>query len=341
MLSAQQRRITIFTMALRRLPGVGNVTVSGILEREKARITQAMRLDGAFAAEIGDFRVAQGLRNLKGTWEGLEERAEATLQACEERDIAALHPYMPEYPQRLLRVKGYPPILYCYGNVDALNPDRAVTIIGDNCSEAEECEALTLEVTGRLAADGHAVYGSAPGAYAFSIFVGALNGGGLPIVALDGSADDPQTLYGYDDLPQWVLDAGGAFVSSIAPGPSRAPYAMRENERWGLALGLADGLIAIEANYSGHAMYVMERALKDGIPLAVFDFREGIEGDRLGARRFLAATDRLESGQAYGIRTLDDLGGFEKRMDDFRAGAFQAPTYSSLVQAERGQATLF
>ena len=341
MLSAQQRRITIFTMALRRLPGVGNVTVSGVLEREKARITQTMRLDGAFAAEIGDFRVAQGLRNLKGTWEGLEERAEATLQACEERDIAALHPYMPEYPQRLLRVKGYPPILYCYGNVDALNPDRAVAIMGDDATEVEECEALTLEVAGRLAADGYAVYGSDPGAYAFSIFVGALNGGGLPVVALDGSADDPQTLCGYDDLPQWVLDAGGAFVSEAAPGAHWRPYVMREKSRWGLMRQMADGLVVIEANDTGRAVYAMERALKDGIPLAVFDFREGIEGDRLGAVRFCAATDRLESGQAYGIRTLDDLGGFEKRMDDFRAGAFQAPTYSSLEQAERGQATLF
>ncbi len=329
-------------MALMCLPGVGDITVSGVLGRERERIEQASRLDRAFAAALGDERIAQGLQKSKTPWEELEERAEETIEAAYERDVAVLHPYLPQYPQRLLKARAHHPILYCYGNVDALNPDKAVAMMGDNNSENEECDALAHDVAKRLAERGYSVRGKVPGAYAFSVFLGALNGGGAPVAAVGVSPDNPQTEYGYEDLPTWVLGGGGAFVSTVAPGARwRAPFQKVMNDQLNLIVELSDGLIVVESNYSGHSMYATESALKAKIPLAAFGFEEGIEGDRAGAARFAASADRIRSGQAYPIRVLEDLEGFERLMGDYRAGTFDAPPFTPWKQAERGQSTLF
>ena len=164
------------------------------------------------------------------------------------------------YPSRLRRVELPPPVLFVDGPVAALQPARAVAIVG-----TRRPTSIGRATAGRIA-EAVGVHGaSIISGLAYGIDAAAHNAAvrrGVPTVAVVGGGHEHLYPAGHRGLAAAIVAGGGAVVSEFAPdvAPSRGTFPRRNR----IISGLSDATIVVEAGARSGALTTAAWALEQG-----------------------------------------------------------------------------
>jgi len=166
----------------------------------------------------------------------------------------------PVYPARLRRIELPPPVLFVTGQLDALDPPRAVAIVGTRrptvvgrATSGRIAEAVG--VRGATIVSGLA-YGIDAAAH------GAAVRRGVPTIAVIGGGHQHLHPAGHRALAAAITAGGGAIVSEFAPDvtPSRGTFPRRNR----IISGMSDATIVVEAGARSGALTTAAWALEQG-----------------------------------------------------------------------------
>lgn len=319
---AHDRLISTFILTLRELPGVGPAVLRKALVEHKESIEASDALDESFARGMGIRPVDQGLTREGVFWSDLEERACKTIERAQGFGLSVLHPYMAEYPQKMLWNERFPPILFCQGSVAALNQERSVAIIGAR-DVTDYGRALGQRLAERLAGDGYVIVSGLALGSDTAGHEGALSAGGITVALLPMPLGNPIYPARNKGLAERILVRGGALVSEYSPGAHVSNRQLSRNlvERDEWQAALVDGVAVTETSVSGGSNHAVQHALRTNTPVAVLDY--GMRGkgrfDFERDERFGGNVRYLRSGEALPIRDLNTIEAFKAKMDEYRA----------------------
>lgn len=315
------RELQIFILTLRGIPDVGNTTVMKILQSNKEKIQAADYLDESFARSLQNRRIDKGLEKPGISWSQLKERAEEIIEDANRCDAIVLQPYASAYPQRLLNNEKYPPILFAKGDVQSLNTEKAVAVIGTR-NPTPFGAKMGRRLAQILAEDGYAIVSGLAIGCDTVAHEGALDVEGKTIAVLPTPIDAPVYPRQNKELAQRILDKGGVLLSEYAPGEKFHDRQLVRNlvarDEW--QAGLSDGVIAIETSTTGGTNHALNHAEKTNTPIAVFDYgsREAVrfsDDERFGGNRKWL----LDKG-AFGIFEPESIERFMREMEKRRRG---------------------
>ena len=182
------------------------------------------------------------------------------LKVIKEKGIEVICFLDKRYPERLKNIYGFPVVLYTRGNIDLLNSDKIVSIVGcRNCSEYGK------DVSYRLAyniskKDVVIVSGMARGIDTYS-HLGAIKTNCKTIAVL-GSGIDFVYPYENEGIYNNIIKNGGLVVSEYCPGvrPDKTFFPMRNR----IISGLSDITIVVEAGARSGSLITADLALEQG-----------------------------------------------------------------------------
>ena len=346
---SRERDIAAWIMAVMSLKGVGPRTVLELLDAGREEILASEALDAALAESLaaGIPKAARIARALGGTGVSWDERLSSAYDAIEaagERGVHVLSPFSGSYPKRLLRHKSHPPILYCIGSLAAINADKAVAVVGTRRPTGFGAR-MGRRLAQVLAEDGYAIVsGLAVGCDTLG-HEGALDVGGMTVAVLPTPIGAPVYPRQNQGLADRIVESGGALLSEHAPDAKLSDGRLAGNlvarDEWQAAL--VDGVVAIETGVGGGTRHAMGHALRNGTPLAAFDYRGN---ERLRAAfetdpRFGGNMEYLtmEHG-ASPIYQPETIEAFKREMDAFRSTWQEASGAPSVAAGRCGQQAL-
>jgi len=153
--------------------------------------------------------------------------------------------YEEKYPQRLLQIREYPEQLYCQGNVDLLNEQKIVAIVGSrDCSEYGRKYANIFAT--ELSKHGICVISGMAIGIDASAHSGAMQEAGRTIAVLGGGLKNiypVQNLWLYNN----IIAGGGCVITEYAENEETKLSNFPKRNR--LISGLADAVLVIEAEH--------------------------------------------------------------------------------------------
>lgn len=317
---SDEKKITLFLLTLMGVHGISSKTLNSMISARAKDIASASSFDPDFVASLGIKRISNALEKSDLSWDALTEQAYETLSLASDSFISVLNPFMDDYPKRMLRNESFPPLLYCRGNLESLNTEKAVAIVGTR-NPTEFGARMGHRLAELLSQDGYAIIsGLALGSDSVG-HEGALDADGVTVAVLPTPLDRQVYPRKNAALAERILDNGGALVSEYAPGTEVVDRQLAGNlvarDEWQPAL--ADGLVAIETTKDGGTRHAVKHALETSTPVAVFDYRPNPKID-FGDSRFSGNVDLLDSGKASRIYEPETIDAFKAKMDDYRNG---------------------
>ncbi len=242
------------TIALLSIPGVGR----GRFHRLVTAFGSPARV---LSASLNDLEVINGIsRTIAGQIkEGYDgQKARQTAARIIQLGWAVLFPDHSEYPQSLLTISDYPPLLFRLGE-PFRSEDKSIAIVGTrNCTE--KGRLFTLDLARSLAREGIIVVSGMAEGIDSAAHAGALEERGRTTAVWGNSLDIvyPPANKG---LAAKIM-ASGAVYSEYLPGtnPDRSTFPDRNR----LISGLADGVVVIEAGRKSGALITAHHALEQG-----------------------------------------------------------------------------
>lgn len=315
----RNREITVFILSLLGLKGIGTRTIIDIVSRYRESLMGTNRLDASYAESLNIGKITKALKESQFSWEELEDHAYSNLDAAENIGAYVLNPCTMMYPRRLLANKNYPPILYCLGDLSAINPEKSVAMVGTR-NPTKFGARMGHRLAELLAAEEYVIIsGLALGCDSIA-HEGALDVEGKTVAVLPtpiGACVYPKQNQG---LAERILESGGALVTEYPPNMKMNDRQLITNlvtrDEW--QPGLADGLIVFETSIDGGARHAMKHALNTKTPIAVFDYSTRQDIDFEGNKRFEGNVAYLKSDKASRIFEPQTIEDFKKRMDAYR-----------------------
>lgn len=313
------RQMQTFILTLLGIPGIGSKTVQKILRNHEQEIKEAKYLDEDFARKLQIKAIDAGLAKTSGGWNALENEADRTIERANDCDAFILQPFDARYPQRLRLNDNYPPILYAKGDLQALNAEKAVAIIGTR-NPTPFGAKMGRRLAQILAEDEYAIVsGLAIGCDSVA-HEGALDvEGGRTIAVLPTPIDAPVYPRQNKELAQRILDKGGVLLSEYAPGVKLHDKQLVSNlvarDEW--QPGLSYGVIAIETSTTGGTNHALNHAIRTNTPIAVFDYSSREAMRFFEDERFSGNVERLRQG-ASGIFEPESIEAFKREMEEYR-----------------------
>ena len=164
------------------------------------------------------------------------------------------------YPERLMYIDSPPKQLYCLGNLELLNYEKNIAIIGSrDCSHYGE--RATKDFAFNLAKEKVCIVsGLARGIDSFA-HIGALNAKGKTIAVIGSGLDN---IYPKENtkLAQSIVENGGLIISEYPLGspPLKQHFPARNR----IISGLSDGVLVTEARRNSGTNITVDFALEQG-----------------------------------------------------------------------------
>ncbi len=342
-LDANDRQINTFILTLRELPGIGSRTTQRILEKHKCEIEKSHILDEMFARNLDESVINKALGQRGIFWEDIEERADGIIERAQRADVTILHPFMDTYPKRLLFNKNFPPILFVKGNIDALNVEKSVAVIGTR-EPTSTGKKWGKRLTRLLVEDGYAVVsGLAKGCDSIGHET-ALDTGGITIAVLPTPIDAPVYPKQNQTLADRILNSGGTLVSEYAPGIELYDKQLISNlvarDEW--QPGLSDGVIAMETSITGGTNHAIKHALNTGTPVAMFDYSDLKDShfDYYLVDLFSGNREYIEAKKVQPIKDAESIEVFKSKMEAYRAKPHKTPWDEKATVTDEQQLSL-
>jgi len=187
------------------------------------------------------------------------------------------------YPQRLLKLKYFPVILYTKGNLKLLNATKSVGIVGTR-TPSEEGVMREIELTSWFVEqDFVIVSGLAQGCDTY-----AHQTAKLTIAVLAHGLDQPIYPPQNAQLAEKILSKGGLLVSTYPLGRKLIPQYLVARDEW--QSGLSDGIVVVETGLTGGTHATVNFALKQSRPVAVLEYQQYCDSN-LGNEKYLASSN--------------------------------------------------
>ena len=301
------------------LKGIGPRTVLEVIRKHRGSLLGTVRLDANFAESLNVGKVNRALQASQLSWEELEESAYDILDSADSIHARVLNPCSPMYPKRLLVNKNFPPILYCLGDLSAIDPEKSVAMVGTR-NPTDFGARMGRRLAELFAADEYVVVSGLALGCDTMAHEGALDAKGRTVAVLPtpiGSRVYPKQ---NQELSERILASGGALVTEYPPNMQLSEKQLMANlvtrDEW--QPGLADGLVAFETSIDGGTRHAMKHAQDTGTPIAVFDYSSRESVDFKGDKRFSGNVEYLQSGKASRIFERQTISDFKKRMEAYR-----------------------
>ena len=209
----------------------------------------------------------------------------------------------PAYPTRLRAIELPPPVLFVRGELDSLESEHVVAIVGTR-RPSEHGRATATRIATLLARAGATVVsGLALGIDGVS-HAAVVRAGG-PTVAVLGSGHARLVPATHHRLADGILATGGAIVSEFWPDQPPAPWTFPVRNR--VISGLTDASIVVEAGDRSGALITAKHALEQGRNLFLVPGRLD-DPASLGCLRWLRAFPGEARIVAGLPELLEDLG---------------------------------
>jgi DNA processing protein len=243
-------------LTLLNTPSVGRRTVQTILNRYSHNISSHY--------ELLDVLKEMSLENPRIVLPTAEQllslynEAERLIDLSREKNVETLDFRHPKFPKRFLDIPDAPVLIYAKGNIEALNSERSIAIIG-----TREPTDFGIRAGERLAAifsksNFIVVSGLAIGCDA-AAHRGCLKEKGITIAVMAGGLD---RIYPKEnkELAENILDNNGCFISEYPVGTTPRGNYFVERDR--LQSGLSQGVIVIETDIKGGTMHTVGFSIK-------------------------------------------------------------------------------
>lgn len=170
------------------------------------------------------------------------------------------------YPSSLKQIANMPPLIYYKGNIEIINNNRNLAIIGSRQFSANG-KNISFN-TGKLASEAglNVVNGLALGCDTEAL-KGALSANGKCIAILPCGLDDVQPKTNRK-LAEEILEKGGCLLSEYPVGSRIQKYMYVERDR--LQSGISQGVIIIEAEKESGTMHTAKYAINQYKRLACY-----------------------------------------------------------------------
>lgn len=264
------------------LPGFGRATVNLIVSKAGFRPSNSVEmldLLGDLKAEIPRIKIPSTAQ-----LEYSSGLAKSIVEKCENSGIKILTPKDSAFPIRLKYIPDPPVILYARGNIECLNSELSVAIIGtrEPSLYGEKCGELFAK---RFTEKGLVVVSGLAKGIDTTGHQGCLNAKGQTVAVLAQGLDTGIYPSENRSLAQRILDEGGCWVSEYTLGVRSRPNFFVERDR--LQAGLSAGVVVIETDIKGGTMHTVGFCLEQKKPLGCLNHPE----------KFLIGNDKSRGNQ--------------------------------------------
>lgn len=200
-----------------------------------------------------------------------------------------------DYPRRLLKFSGMPPVLYYKGNIKILNQHKSIALIGTR-TPSDAGKNLSYESGRKIgSAKINLVNGLALGCDTEAI-KGALAAGGKCVAVMPCGLDEivPKV---NQRLAEEILEKGGCLISEYPPGTKVQKYSYVQRDR--LQSGVSREVVVVEAELKSGTMHTAEFAMKQHKKLACYYYKML---ELHSGNRYLEDT-----GKAQVLKSLKDM----------------------------------
>lgn len=211
------------------------------------------------------------------------------------QDIKYCKANQTDYPDNLKKIKDYPSILYYKGNIEILNQEKNIAVIGSR-KISETGRKLAYNAGNIIAQKGiNLINGLALGCDTEAL-KGALAAGGKCVVILPCGINEiyPKA---NEKLADEILEQGGCLISEYPEGTRMEKYHFVQRDR--LQSGMSQGVLVVEAMEKSGTMHTVEYAKRQNRRMACYYH---------GVLEYSSGNTIMESKyQAEVIKTNEDL----------------------------------
>ncbi|MDU0330994.1 DNA-processing protein DprA [Paenibacillus sp. 3LSP] len=293
-------------LTLLNLSGYGRNTVHGILgvtEFVPSTLQDLMDIIKDSSEKVARVKVPEQVM-----LENAYKKAQLSLERCERLGIKVLGFNDPEFPVRLKVIPNPPVLIFVRGNLDSLNSELSVAVIGTR--EPSSYGGVCGNRFGKIFAEkGLVVVSGLAKGIDTTGHRGCIEGGGQTIAVLAQGLDTPVYPKENRDLAEEIIATGGCLISEYDLGERGRPNFFVERDR--LQSGLSAGVVVIETDIKGGTMHTVGFCLEQGKPLGCLNHPEKflINNDKSRGNQKL-----IKDGKAIPLFSVDDIELFLSKM---------------------------
>lgn len=316
-MSFEEEQLANLIISLQQLKGVGSKTIQKILIDCEDKLTKANVYSELFLRELNISAINKGLDQLAVSWKEIQKKSANIIEQASLQSIKILHPYMEEYPKRMIMLKNFPPILYAVGDVSLLNYEKVVAIIGTR-NPTEFGAKMVERLSKMLSNDGYVIVSGLAIGCDTMAHVGCLKGSAKTIAVLPTPINT--AVYPKDNqaLADEIVEKGGLLISEYPYGSELRGRQLVNNlvarDEW--QAGLSDGVIAAETSEKGGSKHAIGHAIKAHKPLALFDYSSRISDFQVN-ERYSGNRKYIKNGSAFPLFTKESVEEFKQMMHKF------------------------
>lgn len=203
-------------------------------------------------------------------------QCESIIDYCEKKKYKILPFDSDEYPDRLRGIYNPPALLFCYGSLDGLDSEPALSVVGTR-KPSQYSVDVTRKICTELVRVGMIIISGFALGIDSMAHQSALKNGGKTIAVLGCGLDYD---YPKENAPvKEVIARRGAVVTEYFPGTKPSPITFPARNR--ILSGLGLGTLVIEASVKSGALITVEHAIQQGKdifcvpPADIYDERYG------------------------------------------------------------------
>jgi len=253
---------TSYVLTLLNTPSIGRKTVQHILNKFNHSVSSASDLIDVISEVKNEH--SRIIIPQKQLIEKIFQEAESSIERSNQMGIKTLDASHPDFPTRLLGIPDAPVLIYVKGNIQSLNANRSVAIIGTR--EPTEFGSRAGEKLSSIFTQNKfvVVSGLAIGCDSVAHW-GCLKEKGQTVAIMAGGLDKiyPKENRNLADL---ILEQDGCWLSEYPIGMTPRGNYFVERDR--LQSGLSQAVIVIETDVKGGTMHTVGFSIKQGRYLA-------------------------------------------------------------------------
>ncbi|MED1747179.1 DNA-processing protein DprA [Brevibacillus borstelensis] len=294
-------------LTLMGLPGFGRNTVNNIVHEapfNPSNLKEIMDLLRECKKKFSRIKLPE-IETLEDSF----NNANRTVEKCEKLGIRILGVNDDTFPVRLRYIPDPPILLFAKGNIDCLNHELSVAVIGTR--EPSKYGEICGELFGKAFAErGLVVVSGLAKGIDTTGHKGCLLGNGHTVAVLAQGLDTG--IYPSENRPlaQEILDADGCWISEYSLGVRGRPNFFVERDR--LQAGLSAGVVVMETDIKGGTMHTVGFCLAQSKPLGCFNHPEKF---LVGNNKARGNRQLIDQGKAQPLFTPEDIDLFISKME--------------------------
>lgn len=296
--------ITQFILACQQIKGIGGQTIKKYVEKidDAQAVIDNFNLLNKIADKRLKNKISDGTVN-ENNWRAYTDNAFAQWEKAKAKNIEIISYKNKFYPKNLLSLPKCPIIFYAKGNVELLNTEKSVAIIGTR-NPTDFGKRIGGFVAEQYADKGYVIVSGLAKGCDTVAHEAAMRTTKRTIAILAAGLDQPVYPKQNKDLAERIIENDDGLLLSTYPlGEKLRPQYLAARDEW--QSGMSDGVIAIQTGLKGGTNIAINHSFEQDRPLAVIDYslyfnketNESLDNlpQALGNKRY------LDDGKAFGL----------------------------------------